>query len=111
MFALHASPCQRPTDLYILIRQRSSGANQIIAISLFSPKTNRKIVASKTIKECEQTLSDHRFFRVHNSHLINLDFVAEYNKVDGGVVKMSDGTLIEVSRRRKDEFLRVLGHH
>jgi two-component system LytT family response regulator len=68
----------------------------------------RKIVVSKTLKECEQMLMDYRFFRVHNSHLINMDYVTEYMKGEGGIVKMSDGSQIDVSRRRKDEFLRQL---
>lgn len=68
----------------------------------------RKVVVSKTLKECEQMLTDYHFFRVHNSHLINMDYITEYIKGEGGIVKMSDGSQIDVSRRRKDEFLRQL---
>lgn len=68
----------------------------------------RKVVVSKTLKECEQMLLDYHFFRVHNSHLINMDYVTEYVKGEGGMVKMKDGSQIDVSRRRKDEFLRQL---
>jgi two-component system, LytTR family, response regulator len=68
----------------------------------------RKIVISKTLKECEQMLLDYRFFRVHNSHLINMEYVTEYIKGEGGIAKMTDGSQIDVSRRRKDEFLRQL---
>jgi two-component system, LytTR family, response regulator len=68
----------------------------------------RKIVVSKTLKECEQMLIDYCFFRVHNSHLINMEYVTEYIKGEGGLVKMIDGSHIDVSRRRKDEFLRQL---
>jgi len=68
----------------------------------------QKIVVSKTLKECERMLSDYRFFRVHNSHLVNLDFITEYMKGEGGFIKLVDGTHIEVSRRRKEEFLKRL---
>jgi two-component system LytT family response regulator len=70
----------------------------------------RKIVVSKTLKEIEHMLteSDYRFFRVHNSHLINLDCITEYFRGEGGIVKMSDGSQVDVSRRRKDEFLNQL---
>ncbi len=71
----------------------------------------RKIIVSKTLKECEQMLNDYPFFRVHNSHLINLDYINEYIKGEGGIVKMTDGSHIDVSRRRKDEFLRQLKRH
>lgn len=68
----------------------------------------RKIVVSKTLKECEHMLTDYRFYRVHNSHLINLRYMTEYIKGEGGIVKMTDGSQIDVSRRRKDEFMQVL---
>lgn len=68
----------------------------------------KPIIVCKTLKECEHMLADYRFFRVHNSHLINLAYIFEYTKGEGGTVKMTDGTRIEVSRRRKDEFLRQL---
>ena len=74
----------------------------------FYTRDNQKIVVSRTLKECEQMLGDYRFFRIHNSHLINLDYVKEYIKGEGGFVKMIDGSQVDVSRRRKDEFLKLL---
>lgn len=68
----------------------------------------RKILVSRTLKDVEQMLEEYRFFRVHNSHLINLDFVSEYFKGEGGQVKMADGSVVDVSRRRKEEFLSLL---
>jgi two-component system, LytTR family, response regulator len=74
----------------------------------FFTSDGRKIIASKTLKECEQMLTDHHFFRVHNSHFINMEYIVEYTKGEGGMVRMADGANIDVSRRRKDEFLRNL---
>lgn len=68
----------------------------------------QKLVVAKTLKEFEELLSDYSFFRVHNSHLINLSFIRSYNKGKGGSVKLTDETEIEVSSRRKDEFLKRL---
>lgn len=68
----------------------------------------KPMIVSRTLKECEQLLSSQRFFRVHNSHLINLAYVREYIKGEGGQVKMEDGTCIDVSRRRKEEFLNMI---
>ncbi|MBX2894841.1 MAG: response regulator transcription factor [Cyclobacteriaceae bacterium] len=68
----------------------------------------QKIIVSRTLKECEQMLGDYRFFRVHNSHLINMDYIKEYIKGEGGTVKMKDGSQVDVARRRKDEFLKLL---
>ncbi len=71
-------------------------------------KDKHKLVVAKTLKEFEETLSSHSFFRVHNSHLINLHCIKSYNKGKGGSVKLIDGTEIEVSSRRKDDFLTSL---
>jgi two-component system LytT family response regulator len=68
----------------------------------------RKVIVSKTLKDCEQMLVEYRFYRVHNSHLINLEYMTEYIKGEGGMVKMADGSQIDVSRRRKDDFMQVL---
>lgn len=68
----------------------------------------QKIVVAKTLKEFEELLSDHHFFRVHNSDLINLDYIKSYNKGKGGSVILTDGTELEVSTRRKDDFLKKM---
>lgn len=65
---------------------------------------NRKMLISKTIKWIESQLADHRFFRVHASHLINLDEIEEYNRSDGGFVVMSDHSRVPISNRRKADF-------
>ena len=64
-----------------------------------------KIVSAKTLKEYEELLEAHNFFRVHNSHLINLNFVEKYIKGDGGYVIMSDQSTIGVSRTRRESFV------
>lgn len=71
-------------------------------------KDKQKIVVSKTLKDFEEMLRDYHFFRVHNSHLINLDYIRRYRKGKGGSVILMDGTEIDVSTRRKDDFLKKL---
>jgi len=71
-------------------------------------KDKQKLVVAKTLKEFEEMLSDFNFYRVHNSHLISLAFIKSYNKGKGGFVTMMDNTDIEVSTRRKDDFLKRL---
>lgn len=65
----------------------------------------KRYTASKTLKHFEQLLDGHQFFRTHNSHLINLGFVASYHK--NGYAVLSDGTKIEVSTRRRDAFVKA----
>lgn len=68
----------------------------------------QKLVVAKTLKEFDELLNGYNFFRVHNSHLINLMFVKGYNKGKGGVVLLTDGSQVEVSTRRKEELLKKL---
>lgn len=68
----------------------------------------RKILVSRTIKDYEEMLTDFNFFRIHQSHLINLQFLKNYIRGRGGYVELHDGTHIDVSARRKSEFLKRL---
>jgi two-component system LytT family response regulator len=69
-----------------------------------------KMLASKTLKEFEELLPQKQFFRVHHSSIINLKFVRKYLKSDGGTIEMADGTHVDISRRKKDDFLQVIKH-
>jgi two-component system, LytTR family, response regulator len=63
------------------------------------------ILASKNIKDYEDILVGDIFFRIHNSHIINLNAIKKYHKGRGGYVIMEDDTMIEVATRRKNDFL------
>jgi len=76
--------------------------------TIFFFAAKKKMVVTKTLKEFEDLLDDYDFIRVHNSHLINLNHIVKYTKGEGGVVAMSDGSEVDVSRRKKDEFLQRL---
>ena len=65
-----------------------------------------KITTSKTLKTFEKLLLNNHFYRVHNSFLVNLFYVKKYTKGKGGYVTMKDNTNIDVSIRRKDEFMK-----
>ena len=64
----------------------------------------KKIIASKTLKEFELILPTTEFFRIHRSALINVNFVKEYSNNEGGEVILSDGTHVQVSKARIQEF-------
>ncbi|UPK69007.1 LytR/AlgR family response regulator transcription factor [Chitinophaga filiformis] len=70
----------------------------------FTDKKN--LMVSRPLKEFEELLTDVDFFRVHNSHLINLQQMQSYIQGEGGFALMSDGTQVEISRRRKADFLK-----
>ena len=68
----------------------------------------QKHVVSKSLKEYDEMLEQHGFYRIHHSHIIQLEKISKYVKGNGGYVVMKDGTSLDVSSRRKDEFLRKL---
>jgi two-component system LytT family response regulator len=70
-------------------------------------KDGGKFLICRTLKETEELLSGHNFFRVHHSHSINLNHIKKYVKGDGGYVIMSNNSSINVSRSRKEELLRI----
>ena len=66
---------------------------------------NHIICTAKTILEYEEMLKDAGFVRIHKSCLVNLLHVKEYIRGEGGSVILSNGTTVEVSRRKKEFFL------
>ena len=68
-----------------------------------------KLVASKTLKDFEELLPGDIFFRPHHSHIINLNYIKRYLKGDGGQIEMVNGNYVDVSRRKKEEFLKTIG--
>lgn len=78
--------------------------------TFFILTSGKKIIASRTLGEYEQMFMEDNFFRVHRSHLINLEHVKKYIKGEGGFVVMSDNSQVEVSRRNKIDLLEKLSH-
>lgn len=70
-------------------------------------KDGGKFLICRTLKETEELLSGHNFFRIHHSHTINLNHIKKYVKGDGGYVIMSNNSSINVSRSRKEELLKM----
>lgn len=73
--------------------------------TVFHLAGNRTVTVSKSLIEYDNLLQDTSFLRIHKSFLINLHHVKEYQRGEGGLVIMSDNAEIEVSRRKKDQFL------
>ena len=69
----------------------------------------KPMLVTRLLKDFEDMLVPYRFFRVHNSHLVNLGYVKKYIRGEGGQVVLQDNTHIDVSRRKKEEFLKAIG--
>lgn len=67
-----------------------------------------KLLVTKTLKEFEDLLKDHSFLRVHQSHLVNTNFIREFVKGDGGYLVMSEGSNVPVSTRKRNAVVEAL---
>lgn len=74
----------------------------------FQLTNQQKLVSSYTLGYYNDLLTDHNFFRIHRSYLINLAHIKMYKKANGGYVVMNDGEEIEVSRSNKESFLKLM---
>ncbi|HUS03055.1 MAG TPA: LytTR family DNA-binding domain-containing protein [Chitinophagaceae bacterium] len=76
--------------------------------TIFLIKDKQKIVVSRPLKEVEEMLAEHSFFRVHHSYIVNMNEIDKFIKTDGGYLIMSDGSSVDVSRSKKDVLLKKL---
>lgn len=76
--------------------------------TLFILKENKKVLVSKTLKSFENKLKPLNFMRIHQSHLINLAHIKKIDHRDNFVL-MSDNGQVEISKRKKKEFIEALG--
>lgn len=85
-----------------LIRVESDGA-----YSHFHLDGGNRITVSQNIKQYDDILTNHGFFRCHQSHIINVSFIKRYHKVEGGTLILKDGTSIPVSLRKKEAMFKL----
>jgi len=71
-------------------------------------KNNQQALVCKNLKDFESLLAESGFFRVHHSYIINLAHVEKYVKGEGGYVVLTENHHVDVSRRKKEEFLGLL---
>jgi two-component system, LytTR family, response regulator len=70
---------------------------------------NAKITVAKTLKDFEELLPASVFIRIHHSYIINKNLVEKYINGKGGQVVMKNGAVLDVARRKKDEFMKAIG--
>ena len=74
----------------------------------FHLTSGKKILISKSMKEYEELLITHDFLKVHKSTIVNMNFVEKYIKGKGGQLIMTDGSMVMVSVRKKEELMQIL---
>ncbi|MEK7226856.1 MAG: LytTR family DNA-binding domain-containing protein [Bacteroidota bacterium] len=84
--------------------ESSSNYSKIFLVS------GKNMLVTKLLKDFEDILFPYRFYRVHNSHLINLKYIQKYIRGEGGQVVLQNGDVVDVSRRKKEEFLKLIAN-
>jgi two-component system LytT family response regulator len=74
----------------------------------FFIKNHKPLLISKTLKEYEELLSEHGFERIHQSHLININYLKSYIKNDGGYVIMGDNAKLPIAQRKKERLQELI---
>jgi len=86
-----------------IVRLEASGSYTTIHLD-----NNIKHLASKSMKEYEKLLNPVAFYRCHNSHVINLKKVVKFVSNNGLFAEMNNGSMAEIARKNKEEFLTKL---
>ncbi|WP_440881381.1 LytR/AlgR family response regulator transcription factor [Tenacibaculum sp. C7A-26P2] len=109
-------PDQRPKKISL------NSSNKIIVVNLddimhcksdnnyteFYLVDGQKILVGKTLKYFSDILKEYHFLRVHQSHLINIQFIKEFIKSDGGYIILQNKQTIPVSVRKKNEVIEII---
>lgn len=97
----------RESTEFVLIREIEclEGDGSYSVIHLYN--RDRKILVSKRLKELLDDIDNERFMRVHNSWIVNLDFVDKISK--DNYLTTQKGKMIPISRRNKDEIMLRIG--
>lgn len=74
----------------------------------FFIKDQEPLLISKVLKEYVSMLPTSQFFRCHQSHLINLSFLLRYDKREGDVLMLKDGSKVPLAVRKRDAFLDMI---
>ncbi len=72
-------------------------------------RSGGRILVSRTLKDFEDQLTLHTFFRIHQKYLINLNFISRYIRGRGGYVVMENDKELPVSVRKREQFLQLAG--
>ena len=101
--SLHTSEKIVVVDINNIIKCKSDNNYTTL---YFKDKT--KVMVSKTLKYYSDLLKDNNFIRVHQSYLINKEYIKEFIKSDGGYLVLKDNSTVPISSRKKPEIISIL---
>ncbi len=72
--------------------------------------TDKKtMLISRTLGDVEELLPTEMFQRIHHSTLINVNYVSQFLRTDGGYVVLKNGEKLSVSKAKKEMLMARLG--
>lgn len=101
--SLHTQDKIIVVEISQIVRCQSDGNNTVFHLA-----GGEQIFVTKTLKSYEKLFIHHTFKRVHQSHLINTNYIQEYIRKDGGYLKMKNGDNVSVAIRKKSEIIELL---
>jgi len=102
--ALSTSECIEYVRIKDIVQIQAEGSYSTLKFN-----NQSELVVSKNLGEFESLLEEHPFYRTHQSHLINLDYVKKITRM-GNEVIMDDGSVAFLSRRKKHQFLEIMAN-
>lgn len=93
----------RVVEIKQIVRCQSDGNYTNIFLA-----DDSKIMVTKTLKEYDNLLNENLFIRVHQSHLVNIEYIKSYVKTEGGYLLLKNDECIPVSVRKKPFVMKVV---
>lgn len=76
--------------------------------SILVLNNNEKVIVSKTLKDVQEILEEHNFFRIHRQFIINLNKVKHFNKIEC-ILTMENDKQLQVARIQRDKLIEKFG--
>lgn len=71
-------------------------------------KDETRYLDTRTLKIYEDMLNPQTFYRIHKSHIINLDYLKEYVSEDGHFAVLKNNKALVIARSRVPDFVKTL---
>lgn len=103
---IHSSEGLQVIDTDEIVRMEATGS--YTKLILWDQKP---LVVSKGLGKIGKSLPHRAFFRIHRSHIVNLQYLEKISSEISPVAIMRDKSEIEISRRKLSDFMKAIKEH
>jgi two-component system LytT family response regulator len=93
-------------DVNKMVRLESDGC-----YTTFHLLNGERHIVAQPMKNFESLLPFNTFYKIHQSHIINISQIKKVLCKEGSFLQMEDESIIPIARRRKGDFMEVLHQH